>query len=386
MAAAKIQCINKFRMLNVLSLVSYPFLPPKMGGQKGIAYFNNYVSKHINLTCITTRNNIITDVLGYEVLTILSNKRYRYFNIFYFFTLRKQIRARKITHLILEHPYYGWLGVLLKYMCKVKLIVHSHNIESLRFKSTGRIWWKLLWLYEKFTHQQADGSFFIQENDRKYAIKEFKVDEKKCITVTYGFEMKIPPGMDEKKQAKYELCRQYKMDYSTKLLLFNGTLDYKPNLDALENIIKHINPLLLSSFNINYKLIICGKGLPARYNELRQYESVNIIYAGFVDDINLYFKGADIFINPVLDGGGIKTKLVEALGNGISAVSSQSGAIGVPLTVTGNKLSVVNDHDWPGFTKAIINADTSGNIPSVFFDHFYWGNIAIKAAEFLEKA
>lgn len=372
-------------MLNVLSLVSYPFLPPKMGGQKGIAFFYAYLSKHINLTCITTKANDVSEVSGYKVINILSNSRLRYINIFYFFTLQSFIKKNKITHLILEHPYYGWLGILLKWFCNVKLIVHSHNIESLRFKSTGRFWWQLLWFYEKFVHQQADGNFFIHDEDRKYAAENFKLDEKKCITVTYGFELKEAPDSEEKIIAKNKLCKLYHLENEVKILLFNGTLDYKPNLDALEAILKYINPLLLSNPDFKYKLIICGKGLPAVYDELKQYKTANIIYAGFVDDINIYFKGADIFINPVLDGGGIKTKLVEALGYNLSSVSTMSGAIGVPVAVTGKKLTVVYDNEWQNFVNAVITTDPKENIPPGFFDHFYWGNIALKAEKFLDK-
>jgi glycosyltransferase involved in cell wall biosynthesis len=111
---------------------------------------------------------------------------------------------------------------------------------------------------------------------------------------------------------------------------------------------------------------------------LNAYTAKNIIYGGFVDDINVYFKGADIFINPVTDGGGIKTKLVEALGYGLSVVSTKSGAIGIPLSVTGNKLYCIENTDWPGFAKAIAGADPGAAIPSTFFDHFYWGNITAK--------
>jgi len=57
-----------------------------------------------------------------------------------------------------------------------------------------------------------------------------------------------------------------------------------------------------------------------------------------VDDITLYYKGADMLINPVMDGGGIKTKLVEALGYSMNVVTTTSGAIGVPLTITGEKI------------------------------------------------
>ena len=66
----------------------------------------------------------------YEVLNVLSNSKLRYINLFYFFTLRNIIRKKKITHFIIEHPYYGWLGFCSKWFCKIKLVVHSHNIES----------------------------------------------------------------------------------------------------------------------------------------------------------------------------------------------------------------------------------------------------------------
>ena len=33
---------------------------------------------------------------------------------FFFLKIRKSIREKKAARLILEHPYYGWLGILLK--------------------------------------------------------------------------------------------------------------------------------------------------------------------------------------------------------------------------------------------------------------------------------
>ena len=372
-------------MLKALGLVSYKFLPPKMGGQKGIAFFYDYLSKYIHITCITTRSNDISAVSNYEIENILSNSSYRYINVFYFFTLRKIILEKNITHLIIEHPYYGWLGLLLKWFCKVKLIVHSHNIESTRFKSTGRWWWRILWQYEKYIHQLADHNFFIHDDDRNFAITNYKLVPEKCATITYGFELQNPPAQDEKAEAKKILNKLHQIEADTKLLLFNGTLDYKPNQDALDIILQEINPMLLADKDFKYKIIICGRGLPPKYDDLKNYASKNIIYAGFVDDINIYFKGADIFINPVTDGGGIKTKVVEALGYDLSVVSTYNGATGIPVEITGGKMKLTNDKDWKEFVSNIIKTDNSLIIPAVYFEHFYWGNIAKKAAEIINE-
>lgn len=366
--------------VKILSLVSYKFLPPEMGGQKGIAFFNRYLSKLVNLTCVTIKDNSQVAAEGYPIKNILSNHQLRYINPFFFFTLNRIIREEKITHLIIEHPYYGWLGILLKWFCKVKLVVHSHNIESLRFKSTGRWWWGILWNYEKLTHRNADLNFFIQDNDRNYAVENFNLDPGKCTTITYGFELSSIPSAAEKKSAKEDICKIQGIPVNEKILLFNGTLGYKPNLDALDIILHKINPLLLADGNFNYKIIVCGNKLPAEYNGLTRFKEKNIIYAGFVDDINLYFKGADIFINPVIDGGGIKTKLVEALGYNLSVISSLSGAIGVPPEITGNKLKIIEDGDWQSFANQILSLNTEASTAPEFFEHFYWGNIASKAA------
>jgi polysaccharide biosynthesis protein PslH len=366
---------------NVLSLVSYNILPAKMGGQKGIALFNEYFSKEVNLTCVATKNNEVALAKGYKMINILSNSKIRYINIFYFFLIRKIIKLNSIDCLIIEHPYYGWLGFLLKVFCKVNLIVHSHNIEALRFKSINKWWWKILWQYEKWTYAKANNAFFITQEDLQYAVEHFKIEEQKCITITYGIEIDKAPTIAEKENARVEICKTHSIDTRDKILLFNGTLHYGPNLDAVNVILEKINPVLLETKGFKYKIIICGKGLPKHYNELRDFRNKNIVYAGFVYDITTYFLGADIFINPVVDGGGIKTKLVEALGNGVTSISSESGAFGIPKEIVKDKLHVVKDDDWITFTNTILKANINTTIDVSFFNHFYWGNIVAKAAK-----
>lgn len=371
--------------VKILSLVPYKFLPPHMGGQKGIAFFNRYLSKQTSLSCVTIKDNSQITTEGYPIKNILSNSPSRYINPFYFFMLQRIIKKEKITHLIIEHPYLGWLGILLKWFCKVKLIVHSHNIEALRFKSMGRWWWGILWHYEKMIHRTAHLSFFIQENDRNYALTYFKLNPKLCTVITYGFELREAPAVAEKQAARELLCKTHNITSSEKILLFNGTLGYKPNLDALNIILEKINPLLLAVAKFKYKIIICGNKLPSTYNGLVDYKEKNIIYAGFVNDINIYFKGSDIFINPVIEGGGIKTKVVEALGYNLSVISTQSGAVGIPATITGNKLCITNDHDWNSMVNYILAYKNNSSIPADFFKHFYWDFIAEKALHEIEN-
>ena len=153
----------------------------------------------------------------------------------------------------------------------------------------------------------------------------------------------------------------------------------------MDILLERINPLLYSKENFKYRVLVCGGNLPASYDNLENFNEKNIIYTGFVDDISILYKGSDILINTVTDGGGIKTKVVEALGNNLSVISTQSGAIGIPETITGGKMKVIADTDWNGFTEQINLLKTITGIPQEFFDHFYWGNIAAKAVELINK-
>ena len=121
-------------------------------------------------------------------------------------------------------------------------------------------------------------------------------------------------------------------------------------------------------------------------NELKGYAGENIIYAGFVDDISIYFMGCDVFINPVQIGGGIKTKLVEALGFNLNVVSSLNGAIGVEPEICNGKLLICENNAWDDFANKMQQACLyEANTPVQFFEHFYWGNITEKAADIIDK-
>ncbi|MDE3214370.1 MAG: glycosyltransferase, partial [Bacteroidota bacterium] len=188
-------------MVNVLSIVSYKILPPKFGGQKGIALFNENLSRHQHLICYTITGNNPSEA-SYEVINEMGTGKFRYINPGYFFTLRRIISDRKITCLVLEHPYLGWLGLLLRRFCGIKLVVHTHNIESERFRSTGKWWWKMLWRYERHTLRSANMVFCISESDREYFISKYGVKPERSAVITYGISWNLCPAALERMVAR----------------------------------------------------------------------------------------------------------------------------------------------------------------------------------------
>ncbi len=370
--------------VRLVSIIPYKILPARLGGEKGIAVFNEYVGQLIPITAISTRNNDVSAARNFTVLNRLSNSRIRYINIFLYFTVRKMIRQQKATHLLIEHPYYGWLAWLLKKTMDITWVVHSHNIEFERSRSIGRWWWKALKWYEQWVYKCSDINFFISEDDRNNAISNLGIKEEKSFTITYGVE--IPGIPDDIDQCKQSIRLKHGIGENEKILLFNGALYHHSNYNALQVILDTINPVLLSKSGFNYKILICGKGLPDFFDELKSYRDKNIIYAGFVDDISVYFKAADIFLNTIMSGGGVKTKAIEAIAYNCSVISTQNGAIGLFKEVCGDKLAIAPDNDWDAFTAALLQVfNQSTRTTPEFYEYYYWGNIAIKVEALLMK-
>jgi glycosyltransferase involved in cell wall biosynthesis len=363
--------------IKIVSIIPYRIFPAQLGGEKGIALFTEYLAKRINITAITTQNNDPEYAKGYTLLNILSSSKLRYVNLFLFFRLKKILAREKATHLLIEHPYYGWLAWLLTSYSNIKLIVHSHNIEYLRSRSIGRWWWKWLKKYEGWVYRKADKVFFISEDDRQVAISDLNVDKAKSLEITYGIELSEVP--DDIENSRRLISIKHGINPGVKILLFNGALYHSTNYDALSVILEKVNPCLLKQAHFDYKILVCGKGLPDFFNSLKEYEDKNIIFAGFVDDISLYFKAADIFLNPILSGGGVKTKAIEALAMNCTVISSELGALGIRKEVCGNKLHIIQNDNWQKFSELVIASSKSDTkIPESFFKYYYWGNIIEK--------
>ena len=97
---------------------------------------------------------------------------------------------------------------------------------------------------------------------------------------------------------------------------------YQPNIDALTWFIDKVWPAVFKKYNLT--LNVYGN-IGGSFNEPIE----NIIFHGFVDDLNSVYKGMDIVINPVRCGAGLKIKNVEALGLGIPLITTSHGASGM---------------------------------------------------------
>ena len=371
-------------MTKILSIVWYKVLPPRFGGQKGTALFNKYLVQHFPLVCLCSSNNNPPLDLSYKLVPELPVTKFQFIDPSCWFKILNIAKKEKITHLILEHPYHGIAGWLVKKFSGIKVIVHSHNIESERFREQGKWWWWILRILEKWAHRNAELNFFKTGNDMSFAIKHFKLNPAKCTIIPFGIE--ISETRIDKKDARKLIMERHSILPGDKIILFAGTLDYQPNADAVESIYKKIAPGLLQNQEFNFKIVICGRNNFNEFQYLKDLKNPQIIYAGEVNDISTYFAAADVFINPVRVSSGTQTKVIEAISYQLNTVVFRKQLEGIHILVCYDKIYTVPGEDWNEFNKQIINASkTVSPTPEVFFEYYNWNRIGLLAVQAIDQ-
>lgn len=158
--------------------------------------------------------------------------------------------------------------------------------------------------YEKKLYEEFDNSLIISYQDRDSLFFEGK--EKIKV---------IPNGID----LNYFYPIEYPKEYD---LFFSGNLNYPPNIDASEFIVKKILPLLLNS-KPDIKVLIAGAS-PSK--KILSLDSKNVDVKGWIEDIRDYYKRAKVFVAPMQLGTGLQNKLLQAMAMKVPCVVSELAA------------------------------------------------------------
>jgi hypothetical protein len=233
------------------------------------------------------------------------------------------IHDKNITLIFLDSSLYGVLIKKVYDMYKnISIISFFHNCEyklySDIYKNTICFYryflLKSVFLNEQKTLLYSKINIFLNLRDFNTCHDYYKIEN---ISSTYS-----PIALED----KYLLSKE---DISSPLfepdtLLFVGSY-FLPNINGLlwfdENVLPYID----------YKLTIVGKGFEHNEFVSRLKCKDKIIVKGFVEDLNIEYREADIVIQPVFEGSGMKTKTAECFMYGKILLSSSEGLIGYEI-------------------------------------------------------
>jgi glycosyltransferase involved in cell wall biosynthesis len=112
-------------------------------------------------------------------------------------------------------------------------------------------------------------------------------------------------------------------------LLFLGSLDWRPNLDGVEQLLRHVFPAVRAA-EPGARLWVVGRNPPAALRrEVAGLEGVELI--ANVPDVRPYLAGCGALVVPLRIGGGSRLKILEALAMNAPVVSTRIGAEGLDL-------------------------------------------------------
>lgn len=336
--------------MRFLQLIKKIPFPPRDGESLLVSNFNNELKKKVDKIDLLSFNTIkhYFDVKQLpkeqnhynEIYDIYLDNRVKWFDAFlnlfsntpYHISryIRQDFDEKLITILnkntydfiLIESIFLApYIPTIRKYS-KAKIIIRAHNVEY-------EIWERitqntanpikktyLTYLTKKLKKYELA---HIGEADIIVTLTQRDLDKFKAESVnTTGFV--VPAGISITSKKEYELKELGPLEIS-----FLGSLDWRPNIEGLDWFIEKIWNSISNS-HPKSELHIAGRNTPKSFHNLK---SNNIKVHGEVPDSKEFLLSYPIMIVPLLSGGGMRLKILEALALGRIVISTSIGLEGI---------------------------------------------------------
>ncbi len=206
-----------------------------------------------------------------------------------------------------------------------KCLVVAHNVDSLiwqRYCETEKSFlcrqllvsqWRKFLSFERRAFNQATGVVAVSDNDAKLLSETFNVRNVEVVE----------NGVD------IDYYSEVQRNRNPRKLLFLGSLDWRPNLDAVKILLDEIMPCLERA-EPRTTLEIVGRNPPGWLAKAIAARA-NVTLHANVADVRPHLAEAGMMVVPLRIGGGSRLKILEAMANSLPVVSSTIGAEGLQM-------------------------------------------------------
>ena len=218
----------------------------------------------------------------------------------------------------------------------VPVALDEHNVEfmllrrlsametSLPRKAFGRLEALKARREELWAWGAADGVIFTSQPDLA-VMRRLAPESRGCV---------VPNGVD----TDHFQPRGGDIDADT--VVFTGSINYRPNTDAVDHFARHVFPALRRS-RPSARFVVVGQGAP---EWLVKSVPSGVEFTGPVEDVRPFLERASVVVAPLRSGSGTRLKILEALAMAKPVVSTNLGCEGIAV-VDGEHLRVADDPD-----------------------------------------
>lgn len=241
---------------------------------------------------------------------------------------------------------------LRKMYPQARIATFFHNVESAAYfsmmaKANPMSWLRVLSMRcaERAAAVGSDYRIMLSAADTRLLTRMFGKESDAIWPITYPSADLLP--------RQREIPDNY--------VLFVGGY-YKPNLEAIAYLASRIAP------HVSKKVVVAGFGLARIQAQYANHS--NLIVLDSPPSLASLYQHASLVVAPIFSGGGVKTKVIEALSYGRTVVASREAATGFEH-IRGQMLRIaVSDQDY---IDAINAASLAPADPAIIaeFERYY---------------
>lgn len=347
--------------MNIIYLCPEMLLPANTGGRIGSFKRIEYLSKNNNIYLFCVIDNEKDELYKPELeklcneVHLFNRKTHKLVSFLRSFIypyacatrtfpkMKRQIteifRNKNIDFVIVDFPQM-LNNISNEIFDSGKVVLGLHNIEYITMRNlAGSITnpiKKTIFLFDSIRLQRYEKSFysankimlytFVSSTDLTFFQNTFKLNN----------TLLLPVGTEVIK---------YENNFEGKNIMFFGKMSYPANEEAICNFVANVFPIIINKIP-DVKLYIVGKDPTEKVINLKTKYPDNIIVTGTVDSVEPFYKMASIVVVPLKHGGGVKVKVLEALGHCKLVITTNKGIEGTDFIGGEHLIEVSNDNDF----------------------------------------
>jgi glycosyltransferase involved in cell wall biosynthesis len=370
--------------VNILLLSPYPPFPPFGGGSMRIYQIMRGLAAHHSVTCLTFAPTMATEEalaplrefgrvvvvrgpmprsLSQRALTTVASRKpdmaLRNASKDYIAALTELLRHEQFDVVQAESiEMAGYLDIVRALGSSSLRVLDQFNAEFLlqrrafltdvqrpkRWHAAGYslAQWLKLMRYERSVMQRCDAVVAVSEEDRQTL--QLLAPETRMQIAANGVDTKLfsRAAMSEERADVVTLRHP--------TLVFSGTMDYRPNVDAVRWFAAEVLPLIQAEHPQARLLVVGRRPAPVLQALAAQGQ---IVLTGEVPDARPFIAAASCYVVPMRIGGGVRLKFLEALSLEVPIVSTGMGAEGIVGLESGKHCIIAEEP--AAFAQAVNN-------------------------------